>query len=102
MSGEGRLIKKNCYYEGQIKEGRANGIGNYEDEFRTYEGEWKSDKRNGMGEEEFKAKKKKFIGFFVNDKYEGKGKLFDEDFVYEGKFKSGLFEGKGKIIYNNR
>lgn len=31
MSGFGRLIKTNCYYEGQIKEGKANGSGNYED-----------------------------------------------------------------------
>ena len=49
MSGYGRLIKRNCYYEGQIKEGKANGSGNYEDELRTYSGEWKNDKRNGLG-----------------------------------------------------
>lgn len=51
MSGFGRLIRKNCFYEGEVNAGRACGKGNYEDQYRTYAGEWKDDKRNGMGEE---------------------------------------------------
>jgi hypothetical protein len=31
MSGYGRLIKPNSYYEGDIRDGFAHGKGNYED-----------------------------------------------------------------------
>ena len=47
-------------------------------------------------------KKKKYFGHFLEDKYHGKGKLIDEEYVYEGKFKEGVFHGDGKINYNNR
>ncbi len=49
--------------------------------------------KHGLGEEEFKNKKRKYIGAFVSDRYEGKGKLVDDEFVYEGEFKAGLFDG---------
>ena len=65
-------------------------------------GEWKDDKRHGMGEEEFKTRKKKYVGQFADDLYNGKGKLHDEEYVYEGKFKDGLFHGDGRINYKNR
>lgn len=38
ISGFGRLIRNNCLYEGNIKAGRANGSGNYEDHYRYYSG----------------------------------------------------------------
>jgi hypothetical protein len=38
MSGYGRLIKKDSFYEGDIKNGSAHGKGIFEDEFRTYNG----------------------------------------------------------------
>lgn len=55
-----------------------------------------------MGEEEFKTRKKKYVGQFADDLYNGKGKLHDEEYVYEGKFKDGLFHGDGRINYKNR
>lgn len=42
------------------------------------------------------------MGNFLDDKYHGKGKLLDEEYVYEGKFKEGLFHGDGRINYKNR
>lgn len=50
MSGFGRLITVNFYYEGQILNGKAQGFGKYEDKAIYYEGLWKEDKRNGKGE----------------------------------------------------
>ena len=47
-------------------------------------------------------KRKKYTGMFLNDKYNGKGKLTDEEFVYDGKFKDGLFHGDGCINFKNR
>lgn len=38
ISGYGRLIKKYCYYEGEVQNGKAHGKGNYEDQYRTYAG----------------------------------------------------------------
>jgi hypothetical protein len=29
ISGFGRLIRNDCYYEGYVREGRANGKGRY-------------------------------------------------------------------------
>lgn len=76
MSGYGRLIKPNCYYEGDIKDGFAYGKGNYEDTEKTYSGEWRNDLRHGFGEEQFKDRRRKYVGSFASDRYEGKGKLF--------------------------
>jgi len=61
-----------------VKNGKANGAGNYEDFYRYYTGEWKNDKRNGTGEEEIKNKSRKYVGTFVDDKYNGRGKLTTE------------------------
>ena len=49
MSGYGRLIKHNCFYEGEIVNGKANGTGSFEDKNRTYLGKWVDDKRHGQG-----------------------------------------------------
>jgi|JI10StandDraft_1071094.scaffolds.fasta_scaffold139395_1 hypothetical protein len=38
ICGFGRLIRNDCYYEGYVKNGRANGSGNYEDINRYYSG----------------------------------------------------------------
>ena len=37
----------------------------------------------------------------MSDRYEGKGKLTDDEFIYEGEFKAGLFDGEGMIKYKN-
>lgn len=39
---------------------------------------------------------------FLNDKYNGKGKLIDEEYVYDGKFKDGYFHGEGLLSYKNK
>lgn len=101
ISGFGRLIRNDCLYEGHVKDGRANGSGNYEDMYQSYTGEWKNDRRCGVGTEEWKNKGKKYTGVFVDNKYNGRGKLITEEYVYEGQFKDNLFNGDGIIRYHN-
>jgi hypothetical protein len=49
MSGYGRLVTQNSYYEGEIVNGLAHGIGTYENSTKVYSGEWRNDQRSGKG-----------------------------------------------------
>lgn len=37
----------------------------------------------------------------MDNKYNGRGKLITEEYVYEGQFKDNLFNGDGIIRYHN-
>lgn len=56
----------------------AHGQGTFENSLKVYSGEWRNDQRNGNGEEIYKAKRYRYKGQFVNDKYQGQGVLEDE------------------------
>ena len=62
MSGYGRLVTQNSYYEGEISNGLAHGIGTYENITKVYSGEWRNDQRSGKGEEIFKNRRCRYKG----------------------------------------
>ena len=111
-------------YEGQVKNGFAEGYGKYYfSDGENYKGEWKNDRRNGFGinyysnndryEGEFNDNKREGYGIYYSngDRYEGEWKNDKEDGYginnwfngnkYEGQFKRGLLEGYGIYYYSN-
>lgn len=95
-------IEKGIFYEGQIKDGKREGVGRLvyengpiiESHFRNnaLEGEGRIIKDNGDV----------FIGSFVNGKAEGKGRYLRNGCEeYEGEFKADKPHGKGVIKYAN-
>ena len=117
-------------YEGNFSKGKLIGIGRYIDaegtcyegifEYNklvskakiiknnkknkkvTYFGEIQNLKKNGKGEE-FCEGEYRYNGDFVNDLWEGKGRLeyLDSGDIYEGDFKKGEFNGKGLLIWRS-
>ena len=65
-----------------------------------YIGLFVNGKLNGKGER-YELNGKIYRGDFVNNIPEGKGRETNNIYVYEGEFKKGKKEGKGKIIYKN-
>eukprot|EP01032_Pedospumella_encystans_P018979 gene18979-21589_t len=65
-------------YDGQVKDGKKNGVGKFIHENYSYEGQW------------------------LNDVREGKGRLtYSDGRVYDGQFKEGKKHGLGKSIAVN-
>ena len=59
-------------------------------------------KKNGEGKEYYKDGKIKFEGNFLDDKYDGEGKFYDENGeIYIGQFKNGKKNGNFCIIKDN-
>ena len=107
--GNGKLydIKGNLIYEGNFKEDKKSGKGDlYDPSFSLvttiYSGEWDNDKYNGKGLINYTFGDY-FLGYFVNNKKEGKGKLYYNNNCYEGDFKDDKKNGKGILkIYNSK
>lgn len=55
---------------------------------------------NGKGEK-YNLNGKIYMGDFVNNVPDGEGKEINDEYIYEGEFKCGRKEGKGKISYKN-
>lgn len=49
MYSMGRIITKNYFYEGEVREGKANGRGRMVEADREYDGQWVNDLKQGQG-----------------------------------------------------
>ena len=114
INGEGKLISifKRKYeydYLGNFEKGKKSGKGkeyvDLEDKkILVYEGEFKDDKRNGYGKE-YRKGKIIFEGIFLEgEKWEGYGKEFNkkinnDNAEFEGEYKRGKRNGKGKEYF---
>ena len=77
-------------YQGQVKDGKPNGLGIFIDRFGTKRiGNWKDGEMNGQGTETL-PDGQKYKGKWKNGEYHGQGTLtlLNGD-KYEGKFKDG-------------
>ncbi|CAD8065997.1 unnamed protein product [Paramecium sonneborni] len=84
-------------YTGYFVQGRMEGKGFYEDlvEKVKYDGEFKCDLFHGLGTYYF-VSGKKYVGQFKNSKFNGQGEMFyPNNSYYKGQFVNGLFEGQG-------
>lgn len=124
LSGYGRLFKSNEYYEGEFLKTLANGEGVYHyNNNSIYQGSFADGIPNGKGKISYEDGSY-FEGCFVNgekvygksvwkngDYYQGeiKNELFNGHGIYEwnknrkyeGMWKDGKMDGKGKITYND-
>ena len=85
-------LKMGKYLNGKYSNGKLYyGNGDY------YIGPFKNGKKEGKGVEYYKNNKFKYIGNFVDDKYEDdKGQFYYENGeVYTGQFQKGIIYGKG-------
>ena len=97
-----KLNFSNGYYEGEVKNGQANGNGTfYYNDGDRYEGEWTNDKRNGKGTF-YCADGKRYEGEWKNGKRNGKGTFYWADGErYEGEWVDGARTGYGIDYYTN-
>ena len=66
-------------------------------------GQFKNNKKNGKGTLYYSNHEIKYEGNFVDDKFEGRGKMFFENGEYYiGEFKDNKMHGKGKLYYKNK
>ena len=100
--GEGIIkINNKIYYKGEFAFDRKEGTGTlYFDNGNYYIGTFNNDKMDGKGIIYNKDNRMLYNGDFVNNKKCGNGILINDEFIYYGQFKDGLFHGKGKIEFN--
>ena len=91
-------------YIGGFKKGKKNGQGVVRDcdtDKEIYHGSFKNGEKNGKGIEFFRHSdgRIKYEGYFKNNLYHGKGKLYNEyGFCFVGTFKNGKKEGAFNVI----
>ena len=97
------LIKNTDTIEYKIESDGINGRGMalFKNNDNYYLGEFKGFIMQGKGIIYTKNKKKVYEGNFVNDKYEGQGKLIFNDKYYIGNFIDGKIHGKGTLFSKN-
>jgi len=94
-------------YVGQLVKGLRNGEGKvfYKNSGKLkFEGVFVNGIKHGKGREYYESGEIKYEGIFNNGIfYEGKGKLNYNNgkIYYEGDFKNGKYDGKGKLFYDN-
>ena len=96
---------KNNEYDGRGILYRYYYSNNDEDKNIEYNGYFKKGKYEGFGKkyEGWYEHNLIYIGFFINNEYNGKGTLYSEDGnkKYEGYFKNGKYNGIGIEYYKN-
>ena len=88
-------------YEGGFYEGKKHGYGRYEDLNRknSYEGEWQEDKKHGKGVENIEDGSV-YEGNFANDLKSGQGCFkWSSGEVFEGEFRENVIHGFGKYVW---
>jgi antitoxin component YwqK of YwqJK toxin-antitoxin module len=90
------------WYHGTLKKGDADGVGMLK--FRNQRilfGQFKNDKINGFAVSMTPDRKSKFVGYFKNNKRDGKGKLYrDGILMFDGNYKLDN-ETSGKLYRDN-
>lgn len=104
MEGIGVLVSpEGSIYSGQIKNSKKHGKGEmiWPSNNEYFVGEFKEDELHGYGL--FRAPGVESEGFWVNSLLEGVGVTRQSDgVVYEGEFKGGKRNGKGKLVLQNQ
>ena len=101
-SGFGILLKNNGEKRvGNWYQNKFEGWNYYIDvNGNLYIGLFINGKLNGKGEKHG-LNNEIYCGDFINDLFDGKGKEINDLYEYEGEFKEGKKNGKGKIIYKD-
>lgn len=100
MDGKGKMTNSSgSVYEGCFCKGVKHGFGKltFTASGDINEGNWQEGKMNGQGKYFFAKENKTYEGDFVEGAPYGRGIMKCDEFYYEGQFKSGLFEGQGKL-----
>jgi hypothetical protein len=117
----GKLTLNGARYEGEIRDGKANGkgtltygdgrkyVGEFKDDRRqgqgiwtfgggcTYEGGWLDDRYDGQGTET-NSKRWTYVGEFRDSQRSGQGTMtFSDGRKYEGEWSRSLFHGRGTL-----
>ena len=94
-------ISEGTIFEGEIKEGKANGTGTLSCPSFVYSGNWINGRPNGYGKITYKNGST-FEGNFVNGMCHGQGDFQTlNKYGYQGEFENGKFHGKGKCTWPN-
>lgn len=99
----GIIEAENWKYEGDIKDGVANGKGKkvYDDKDWA-EGDFKNGVQVGVGRFHSNCCQSLYVGEFKDGQKSGKGiETFQSGDKYEGQFKDGQFSGLGKMTFTN-
>lgn len=105
LSGKSKFTKDRVEFEGNVAEGKQNGVGKMvwkDGPAVSYEGDFKDGKQTGRGK--FVSRNgADYEGEVVNGKPNGVGKFVwkGSSAYYEGEFKDGKQTGRGKAVYLN-
>lgn len=101
--GSVKILAKSKYvaYEGQVKDGLANGMGILyrKDGSMVYEGQFENSEFHGTGTSYYPSGQVQYVGAFQHNIYSGEGKLYRENgtLEYQGSFLDGKKEGEGTL-----
>lgn len=104
--GKVKILAKSKYvaYEGDVKDGLANGMGTLyrKDGSPVYEGQFENSEFHGQGISYFPSGQVQYIGTFQHNVYCGQGQLYRENgsMEYQGSFIDGKQEGEG-VLYDS-
>ena len=102
--GKVKILAKSKYvaYEGQVKDGLANGTGTLyrKDGSVVYEGQFENSEFHGQGISYFPSGQIQYVGEFQHNIYCGNGQLYRENGSkeYQGSFADGKKEGEGTLF----
>ena len=84
-------------YTGEFVDGKRQGRGVFQFAHSgdTYNGNWFNDKMNGYGYLTFGDNYRIYEGQFKDNLPCGEGQLTGPEYIYNGKFSNGMFEGQG-------
>jgi len=93
------ILSDQSVYEGEIKDNKFEGKGEYRTKDYKYYGDFSSGKRHGKGNLEDFEKNIKYKGDFRNNMKEGYGEeKYLDGSIYKGEFKEDLKHGKGTLL----
>ena len=100
MQGQGKItFHSGNVFIGHFLKGKRHGKGKLfiKATGDSYEGDWQYDKMTGKGKYIYMEEKKIYEGDYVEGAPYGYGTMVSPSFFYKGQFKSGLFEGHGRL-----
>lgn len=101
-TGKGKMFRSDgVLFEGDIKNGMADGMGTFTFKDGTHTGEAKNNKRNGVGKTVW-SDGHFYVGNYKDDIRSGEGTMqFSENEYYKGHFENGRYNGLGKFHFKD-
>jgi len=101
--GKGKWVfSTGGYYEGYFENGLIHGEGEYLDSYGTiYKGNFDQGSASGKFTVTTTEPASEYQGDLQDWQFHGSGRYKNEEQIYQGKFKNGLYHGQGKLVWTS-